>query len=111
MSLMRTTDQTPCGALFDVLKRIGGINHKELATLILSERPLPDGRSPVSRANDRTWVSRFIVHAPADTTQERYFRAVSYTHLDVYKRQITERLGCTRASSAVISPASTSSST
>lgn len=92
MSLMRTTDQTPCGALFDVLKRIGGINHKELATLILSERPLPDGRSPVSRANDRTWVSRFIVHAPADTTQERYFRDYG-----VAAQRVMNRLHAVRA--------------
>lgn len=74
MPLRRTSEQTPCGALFDILKRYGGISHKELASMVLSERPLADGRSPVSRASDRSWISRFVVHAPADGSQERLFR-------------------------------------
>ena len=74
MPLKRANEQTPCGALFDILKRFGGISHKELASMILSERPLADGRSPQSRSSDRSWVSRFVVHAPADASQERLFR-------------------------------------
>ena len=66
-------DPTPAGVLFDVLKRCGGITHRELATLILSGRPLADGRSPLDRAEDRTWVSHCIVHAPVGALQERYF--------------------------------------
>ena len=57
---------TPCSVLFTSLKKHGGISYKELAGLILSGKPLSDGKSPVSRINDRTWISRFIVHAPAD---------------------------------------------
>lgn len=91
MPLMRKNDQTPCGALFDILKRCGGISHKELATLILSERPLFDGRSPASRANDRTWVSRFIVHAPVDSTRDRYFRDYG-----VAAQRVMNRLHATR---------------
>ena len=64
---------TPCGALFDVMKKHANISYKELAGLILSNRPLSDGRSPISRVGDRTWISRFIVHAPAGSLQERYF--------------------------------------
>ncbi len=70
---MSASDLTPCAAMFGVLKRQGGISYKELAGLILSGKPLSDGRSPVSRVNDRTWVSRFIVHAPLGSLQERYF--------------------------------------
>ena len=70
---MANSEMTPCGALFDVMKRFCGVSYKELAGLILSGRPLSDGRSPVSRVGDRTWVSRFIVHAPAGSLQERYF--------------------------------------
>ena len=54
---------TPCGALFAVMKKHGGMSYKELASLVLSGKPLTDGRSPASRVSDRTWVSRFIVHA------------------------------------------------
>ena len=64
---------TPCGALFGVMKRCGGMSYKELTGLVLSGKPLVDGRSPASRADDRTWVSRFIVHAPVGSLQERYF--------------------------------------
>lgn len=69
------SEQTPCGVLFDVMKRQGKISHQKLASLILSEHSLADGRSPVSRASsDRTWVSHFIVHAPVGSLQARYFR-------------------------------------
>lgn len=64
---------TPCGVMFDVFKRSCGIKHNELAEMVLSSRPLSDGRSPKSRTSDRSWVSRFIVHAPAGSLQERYF--------------------------------------
>lgn len=67
------TELTPCGALFETMKRYGGISHKDLARLLLSGRPLADGKSPLSRCDDRTWVSRFIVHAPVGSLQDRYF--------------------------------------
>lgn len=71
--MIGTEDQTPCGALFSVFKRYAHISNLDLCTLILSNRPLPDGRSPASRATDRSWVSRFIVHAPVGSLQQRYF--------------------------------------
>ena len=66
-------EMTPCGAMFEVLKRRGGMPNREVAELLLSNRPLSDGRSPHSRITDRTWVSRFVVHAPMGSLQERYF--------------------------------------
>lgn len=58
---------TPCGAMFDIFKRAAHLSHIELCGLVLSSRPLADGRSPQSRAADRSWVSRFIVRAPVGT--------------------------------------------
>ena len=63
---------TPCGAMFDIFKRAAHLSHIELCGMVLSSRPLADGRSPQSRAADRSWVSRFIVRAPVGTLQERY---------------------------------------
>ncbi len=60
MPLKRMNEQTPCGALFDILKRFGGISHKELASMILSERPLADGRSPQSRSSDRAGLDDLV---------------------------------------------------
>ena len=93
MPLKRVNEQTPCGALFDILKRFGGISHKELASMILSERPLADGRSPQSRSSDRSWVSRFVVHAPADASQERLFRDYGVAAQRVMSRLRTSRSG------------------
>ena len=59
---------TPCGAMFDIFKRAAHLSHIELCGLVLSSRPLADGRSPQSRAADRSWVSRFIVRNPMDST-------------------------------------------
>lgn len=70
---MSASAVTPCSVLFSTMKKRGGISYKELAGLILSGKPLSDGKSPVSRINDRTWISRFIVHAPAGSLQDRYF--------------------------------------
>ena len=70
---MTPIDATPTSVLFDLAKRHCGVSHKELAGLLLSGRPLSDGRSPQSRLDDRTWVSRFIVHAPAGTLSDSYF--------------------------------------
>ena len=64
---------TPCGAMFDIFKRAAHLSHIELCGLVLSSRPLADGRSPQSRAADRSWVSRFIVRAPVGTLQQRHF--------------------------------------
>ena len=41
---------TPCGAMFDIFKRAAHLSHIELCGLVLSSRPLADGRSPQSRA-------------------------------------------------------------
>lgn len=64
---------TPISTLFDLMKRYYGISHKELASIILSGRPLSDGRSPASRVDDRTWISRFVVHARPDSLQPELF--------------------------------------
>lgn len=83
---MNKDELTPCGALFDIMKRYGGISNKELASLILSGKPLSDGVSPASRVNDRTWLSRFVVHAPVGSIQERYFAGFSSSALRVVAR-------------------------
>ena len=57
----------------NIMVRTAHLSHIELCGLVLSSRPLADGRSPQSRAADRSWVSRFIVRAPVGTLQHRYF--------------------------------------
>lgn len=64
---------TPCAVMFDACKEFGGLSYKELASLVLSDRPVWEGRSPRSRVNDKTWVSRYVVHAFPGTVPERVF--------------------------------------
>lgn len=101
MPLTIAADQTPCGVLFDVFKRQGGISHKELASLILSERPLADGRSPVNRASDRTWLSHFVVRAPIGSLQPRYFKDHGLAAQRVLSR-LRSRVGFTMTYEKVI---------
>lgn len=72
--MLLANDPTPCGVMFSVLKRPGGIAHQRLAELVLSDRPLPSGKSPLDLARDRTWLSHSVVHAPVGALPERYFR-------------------------------------
>lgn len=88
---MTKDDLTPCEALFDMMKRYGGIINKELASLILSGRPLSDGVSPVSRIDDKVWLSRFVVHAPIGSLQENYFADYSTSALRVVSRLKTQK--------------------
>lgn len=73
---MALTTSTPLGALFSIMKRRAGISYKDLAACILSEKPLAGGVSPINRVNDRTWISRYLVHAPVESIKDDYF--VSY---------------------------------
>ena len=70
---MFRAEKTPCGVLFDVLKRQAHMSHSELAEIVLSTNMLPDGRTAVAHARDRSWLSRFVVHAPVDVAQARLF--------------------------------------
>ena len=83
---MSTAPDTPCAVLFDTMKRQGHISYKNTAALILSGRPLSDGRSPVSRVDDRTWVSRFVVHAPVGSLQDNYFGDFTVSALRLISR-------------------------
>ena len=70
---MSPAASTPVAVLFDIMKRHGGVSNRELATMILSGRPLADGHSPQSRVEDRTWLSRFVVHAPVASLGDHLF--------------------------------------
>lgn len=70
---MSEESTTPLSVLFDLVRRQADVSNKELASIILSGKPLADGRSPRSRIGDRTWMSRYIVHAPVSMLSEQYF--------------------------------------
>lgn len=86
-------DLTPAGVLFDAMKRFAGVSHAETAALVLSGRPLADGRSPISRAtDDPTWLSRYVVHAPMETVQAQYFAEPSLSAMRLIARLKSSKL-------------------
>lgn len=64
---------TPCCVMFEAFKEWGGLSYKDLASLVLTDRPVWEGRSPRSRVDEKTWVSRYVVHAPIGSLPERLF--------------------------------------
>lgn len=79
MLLTFSAEETPCAVLFDVFKRQAHMSHSDLAESILSTAMLPDGRSVVAHAYDRSWLSRNVVHAPVDVAQARLFADFGYS--------------------------------
>ncbi|MDO4850943.1 MAG: FHA domain-containing protein [Actinomycetota bacterium] len=71
------TAQMPCSLMFNVFKDFGRLNYRSLASIILTDRTLYDGRSPRSRIDEKTWLSRNVVHAPAGSIPEAYFEDFS----------------------------------
>ena len=93
---------SPCGALFDFLKKYGRIKHSEAAVLLLSGKPLADGKSALTRASEPTWLSRFIVNAPQETLQRAYF-----TDPGISSIKIASRLTAVHGTSASLDLADT----
>lgn len=79
---------SPCGALFDFLKKYGRIKHSEAAFLLLSGKPLSDGKSALARAAEPTWLSRFIVNAPQETLQRSYCSDPGISSIKVASRLV-----------------------
>lgn len=100
--MLLANDPTPCGVMFSLFKRYGGITHRELADLILSERPLPSGKTPLELARDRSWLSHSIVHAPVGTLQERFFRDFGSAAVRVMSR-LKSRRGKAMSAEEIIS--------
>ena len=89
---MARTASAPLGALFFIMKRYGKISYNDLATCILSEKPLAGGVSPASRVNDRTWISRYLVHAPVESVKEDYFVSHEKAAMRIISR-LKKRMG------------------
>ena len=64
---------TPLEALYALFKGEFGLSHHGLSQLILSNRPQQNGSTPRQMAANTSWLSRYVVHAPMDSLQDRYF--------------------------------------
>lgn len=99
---MTSSNKTPCTVFFDTLKKYAGLSYKETASLILSTKSQPGTMSPASRAEDRTWLSRYIVHAPVDAIHEGYFAPFDNGALKVIARIKSSKKGSLASSKSIL---------
>lgn len=65
--------QTPIEVMFSLFKTSFALSHRALAELLLSDRPLTNGRPAAQMAQDTSWLSRTIVHSQPGSLEDRYF--------------------------------------
>ena len=65
--------QTPIEVMFSLFKTSFALSHRALAELLLSDRPLTNGRPTAQMAQDTSWLSRTIVHSQPGSLEDRYF--------------------------------------
>ena len=64
---MMLDNEPPCGVLFETFKNFARISYRDLASVILSDKPIAGGRSPRQRIEDKSYLSRVVVHSkPGD---------------------------------------------
>ncbi len=66
-------DEKPITYMFTDLKRFGRLGHGKAAQILLTDRPIWDGNSPRSRAEDRYFLSRQVVHSMPGYLPETFF--------------------------------------
>lgn len=66
-------NHTPSSFLYDDLRRNAGLSNRDAAHIMLSAKPLYAGRSPRDRINERTFLSREVVHANPDNVNPSVF--------------------------------------
>lgn len=65
--------QTPIEVMFSLFKTSFALSHRALAELLLSDRPLTNGRPTAQMVQDTSWLSRTIVHSQPGSLEDRYF--------------------------------------
>lgn len=87
--------ETPSAAMFDDLRRFGGITNRDAAWLLLNPKPTNEGKSLRDRVDSRTFLSREIVHSEPGSIHPEQFRA-----FDVSTQNIIARMAANRSGSA-----------
>ena len=72
--------------MFDDLRRFGGISNIEAARILLSAKVSYGGSSPRDKAEDRTYLSRYVVHMTPDDADASQFADFEVSTLNVSSR-------------------------
>lgn len=65
--------ETPSSYMFSDLRTFGGITNKEAAKELLTSETSYGGAAPRDRINERTFLSRQIVHATPNNVHPEFF--------------------------------------
>ena len=85
-------NQTPASVLFDDLRRQAGLSNRDAARILLSTRPIYEGRSPRDRIEDRTFLSREVVHIRPENVNPSLYADFSQSAQNICAR-IVARFG------------------
>lgn len=69
---MRSID-TPSAVMYADLKAFGGLANKDAARILLSDKPIYSGLSPRARIDERTFLSRVVVHVSPSNVNDAIF--------------------------------------
>lgn len=82
--------ETPSSVMFDDLRRFGGISNIEAARMLLSAKVTYGGSSPRDKAEDRTYLSRYVVHMTPDDADASQFADFEVSTLNVSSRLLAK---------------------
>ncbi len=84
--------QTPSSYMYDELRRFAGLSNRDAARILLSDRPIYGGRSPRDRVEERTFLSREVVHQAPNNINPAIYGDFSQSAQTITHR-MTQRLG------------------
>ena len=64
---------TPSAVMYADLKAFGGLANKDAARILLSDKPIYSGLSPRARIDERTFLSRVVVHVSPSNVNDAIF--------------------------------------
>jgi hypothetical protein len=82
--------ETPSSVMFDDLRRFGGISNIEAARMLLSAKVMYGGSSPRDKAEDRTYLSRYVVHMTPDDADASQFADFEVSTFNVSSRLLAK---------------------
>lgn len=84
--------QTPSSYLYEELRRFAGLSNREAARILLSDRPIFGGRSPRDRVEERTFLSREVVHQQPSNANPMLYGDFSQSAQTIVHR-MAQRIG------------------
>lgn len=93
--------ETPRSVMFNDLRKFGGITNRDTAWMLLRSTPMAGGKAPRDRVDERTFLSREVVHAPVERPRPELFADITQTAQNITARLISNLGGSEMARAMV----------